>query len=84
MLLSAWPVGGKVAMNAGTLIQTQTVPTKRFNWRFVFLIVAFVLYLIIGASIFSTIEAPKIDALSKKVDHMREKFLAKHPCVLGE
>lgn len=84
MLLSAWPVGGKMPPNTGSLIHTQAVPEKRLNWRFFILVVAFVLYLIIGAVIFSTIEAPKIEAISDRVQLMRKQFLVKHPCVTGK
>lgn len=57
---------------------------RRTKLRFVALITAFALYLILGASIFSTIEAPAIEAIANNVDQLRAKFLKRHPIVKGE
>lgn len=52
--------------------------------RYLVLIAAFALYLILGASIFSSIEAPAIEAIANNVEQLRGKFLARHPNVKGE
>lgn len=52
--------------------------------RFLALVTSFVLYLTLGAAIFSTIEAPAMKEIANNVDQLRGKFLARHPNVKGE
>ena len=52
--------------------------------RYWALLTAFGLYLILGASVFSSIEAPAMEAIAQNVDQLRGKFLARHPNVKGE
>ena len=52
--------------------------------RYFALLTAFGLYLILGASVFSSIEAPAMEAIAQNVDQLRGKFLARHPNVKGE
>lgn len=52
--------------------------------RYLVLVTAFVLYLILGAGIFSTIEAPAMEEIANNVGQLRGKFLERHPNVKGE
>lgn len=72
MLFGAWPLGSKGS------------PSKSGTLRFIALLGCYILFLVIGAAIFSAIEAPKADELSKTVNSSRIKFLQRNPCVNGK
>lgn len=98
MLLGAWgkagSIGSGTAGGAPMNPTTPVVPTsgepfpslqrRRTRLRYIVLIVTFALYLILGASTFSSIEAPAIEAISSNVLQLREKFLGRHPHLKGE
>lgn len=79
MLLGAWPLGGK--SNHGS---TTATSTKSGKFRFTLLCGGYILFLVVGAAIFSAIEAPRLDEFSKKLNLARSNFLKKYPCVDGE
>lgn len=63
----------------------QRISTRRSTkLRYLLLVSTFGLYLILGASIFSSIEAPAMEAIANNVDQLRGKFLKRHPNVRGE
>lgn len=74
MLLGAWPLGGK---------SSSTATNKKGTLRIVFLIFGYILFLVLGAAIFSAIEAPKIEDLSRKLNNLRFKFQQRNACVDG-
>ncbi len=57
---------------------------RKSNVRVVALSCFYLLYVVIGASIFSAIEEPKERQQVKKLKSMRSHFLVKHQCVGGE
>lgn len=71
MLLGAWPLGGKNSLP----------PPKNSKWRFLILCGGYTVFLIIGASVFSAIEAPQIADITKKIDTLRNKFLDRNFCL---
>lgn len=76
MLLGAWPLGGRNTSNSP--------PAKSGKVRFLFLCGGYMLFLVIGAAIFSAIEAPKMEQVSKKITTVRTKFLKDNPCLNGK
>ncbi|XP_059609475.1 potassium channel subfamily K member 1-like isoform X2 [Phlebotomus argentipes] len=76
MLLGAWPLGGKT--NHGS---TAATSTKSGKFRFTLLCGGYVLFLVVGAAIFSAIEAPRMDEFAKKLNLARSNFLKKYSCV---
>ena len=54
---------------------------KRGDLRLLVLVIIFVLYLTIGAGIFSTIEGPRERREVAKLRQSRDEFLRKHPCI---
>ncbi|KAL1417269.1 hypothetical protein MTO96_027001 [Rhipicephalus appendiculatus] len=55
----------------------------RSNVRLLVLIAFYFLFIVIGASIFSTIEAPHENSVIRKLRAKRAAFLEEHPCVKG-
>ncbi|KAH7972063.1 hypothetical protein HPB52_006157 [Rhipicephalus sanguineus] len=53
----------------------------RSNVRLLVLIAFYFLFIVIGASIFSTIEAPHENSVIRKLRAKRAAFLEEHPCV---
>ncbi|XP_018417657.1 PREDICTED: potassium channel subfamily K member 1-like [Nanorana parkeri] len=51
---------------------------------FLLLLVSYVLYLVIGAFIFSTLEQPYENQLREKVESLWDDFLQNHPCLSEE
>ncbi|KAM4013481.1 potassium channel subfamily K member 1-like [Anomaloglossus baeobatrachus] len=51
---------------------------------FLMLLLSYVLYLVIGAFVFSTLEQPYEDQLRNKVEEMWNDFLKSHPCISEE
>uniref|UniRef100_A0A131YYI6 Potassium channel subfamily K member 1 n=1 Tax=Rhipicephalus appendiculatus TaxID=34631 RepID=A0A131YYI6_RHIAP len=56
----------------------------RSNVRLLVLIAFYFLFIVIGASIFSTIEAPHENSVIRKLRAKRAAFLEEHPCVKDE
>lgn len=77
MLLGAFPVGAKAGVNSAN-------NNKNGKCRFLLLCSGYILFLILGAAMFSAIEAPKIDAISKRVQSLRNQFLQNNECLNGE
>lgn len=75
MLLGAWPLGGVKHAN----VTRPGDPSNRC--RFIVLCGAYAFFLIIGASIFSVIEAPQLDRHHRELLANKEKFLARHTCI---
>ena len=74
MLLGAFPVNSK---NAST-------SAKAGKCRFILLCGGYILFLMLGAAMFSAIEAPKIDDISKKVQIFRRQFIQNNECLNGK
>uniref|UniRef100_G3MN96 Potassium channel domain-containing protein n=1 Tax=Amblyomma maculatum TaxID=34609 RepID=G3MN96_AMBMU len=55
----------------------------RSNVRLLVLIAFYFLFIVIGASIFSAIEAPHENSVIRKLRAKRAAFLEEHPCVKG-
>lgn len=75
MLLGAWPIGG---------VKHSSVPTsseKNGKCRFIILCGCYALFLIIGAAIFSVIEAPQLDKYQRELFEAKEKFAQRYPCL---
>lgn len=68
----------------GAGLQRSNSTTNRRGIRYFALITLFALYLTLGAAIFSSIEAPTMEAIANHVDQLRGKFLQRHPSVKGE
>lgn len=77
MILGAFPITTKNSI-------TTTTNNKNGKCRFLFLCGGYILFLILGAAMFSAIEAPKIDVISKRVETFRNQFLDKHTCLSGK
>lgn len=72
------------SMETGLLAGHPLADRKRTKLRYACLIFGFVVYLILGASIFSAIEAPTMEDISSGVARLRLKFLSRHGCVNGK
>ncbi|XP_008283339.1 potassium channel subfamily K member 1 [Stegastes partitus] len=57
------------------------VESHRPGLNFALLVVCYILYLIVGAGIFSAIELPYEDELRKELREARQDFLTESPCV---
>ncbi|CAN8008631.1 unnamed protein product, partial [Ixodes pacificus] len=55
----------------------------RSNARLLVLLAFYFLFIVIGASIFSAIEAPHENAVIRSLRAKRARFLDEHPCVSG-
>lgn len=77
MILGAFPITTKNSITTAT-------NNKNGKCRFLFLCGGYILFLILGAAMFSAIEAPKIDVISKRVETFRNQFLDKHTCLSGK
>lgn len=75
MLLGAWPIGG--VKHSGL----QNVTEKRGRCRFIILCGCYALFLIIGAAIFSVIEAPQLDKYQRELAESKGKFAQHHSCI---
>lgn len=75
MLLGAWPIGG---VKHNSLSNSSETSGK---CRFIILCGCYGLFLIIGAAIFSAIEAPQLDKLETEFFHAKEKFIQRNPCL---
>lgn len=75
MLLGAWPIGG----NKSSSLQHPN--DKSGKCRFLILCSSYAMFLILGAAIFSVIEAPQVDRYQREFDETRKRFLEQNPCV---
>lgn len=75
MLLGAWPIGG---VKHSSL---QNPNEKNGKCRFIILFGCYALFLIIGAAIFSVIEAPLLDKYQRELIEVKDKFAQRNPCV---
>ncbi|XP_037920010.1 potassium channel subfamily K member 1-like isoform X2 [Hermetia illucens] len=74
MLLGAWPLGGKNSL----------APTKSGKGRLLALIGVYSVFIILGAAIFSSIEAPKMADLAENIQALRAKFTKQNKCLNDE
>lgn len=75
MLLGAWPIGG-------VKHSSQPNPNdKNGKCRFIILCGSYALFLIIGAAIFSVIEAPRLDKYQRELIDAKDKFAQRNPCI---
>lgn len=78
MLLGAWPIGGVKRNNVNAC------DNKTARCRFVILCAGYALFLVIGASIFSVIEAPQLDRHYRELIATKKKFLEQNSCVASK
>ena len=57
---------------------------RRGNVRLLCLVMFYLVFLVVGAAIFSAIEAPVEVGLIRSTRRMKQKFLQANPCVTGE
>nr|DBA21940.1 TPA: hypothetical protein GDO54_013050 [Pyxicephalus adspersus] len=57
---------------------------NRPAWYFAFLMVSYVLYLVFGAVVFSSVELPYEDLLRKDLLELKQSFLNEHQCMSEE
>lgn len=75
MLLGAWPIGG---VKHSSLTNSND---KNGKCRFAILCGCYALFLIIGAAIFSVIEAPQLDKYQRELIEVKDKFAQRNPCL---
>lgn len=75
MLLGAWPIGG---VKHGSLPNSND---KNGKCRFAILCGCYALFLIVGAAIFSVIEAPQLDKYQRELMAVKDKFAQRNPCL---
>lgn len=57
---------------------------KNGKVRFMLLCGSYVLFLVVGAAIFSAIEAPEMEKVQQAVLKNKEQFMKSHTCLNGE
>ncbi|XP_037127697.1 potassium channel subfamily K member 1b [Syngnathus acus] len=62
----------------------QIIQTHKSTWYFVFLVLGYILYLIFGAIVFSSVELPYEAALRKDLMETKANFLRDHECITEE
>ncbi|XP_049592353.1 potassium channel subfamily K member 1b [Syngnathus scovelli] len=62
----------------------QIIQTNKSTWYFVFLVLGYILYLIFGAIVFSSVELPYEAALRKDLMETKANFLRDHECITEE
>lgn len=75
MLLGAWPIGGVKHSNH------PNPNDKNGKCRFAVLCGCYALFLIVGAAIFSVIEAPQLDKYQRELIAVKDKFAQRNPCL---
>lgn len=75
MLLGAWPIGGNKRPGHSNATD------RNGKCRFLLLCGSYGLFLIVGAAIFSVIEAPLLDRYQRDLVDTKETFLQSNPCV---
>lgn len=75
MLLGAWPIGGNKRPGL------TNAADRNGKCRFLLLCGSYALFLIVGAAIFSVIEAPLLDRYQRDLVDTKETFLQSNPCV---
>lgn len=75
MLLGAWPIGGVKHRSL------QNSNEKNGKCRFIILCGSYILFLIIGAALFSVIEAPQLDSYQRELNETKDKFAQQNLCI---
>lgn len=75
MLLGAWPIGGNKRP------PQSHAADRNGKCRFLLLCGSYGLFLIVGAAIFSVIEAPLLDRYQRDLVDAKDKFLQLNPCI---
>ncbi|XP_077153789.1 potassium channel subfamily K member 1-like [Ranitomeya variabilis] len=65
-------------------LHTSSIVVSHRPFFFLILLLSYVLYLVIGAFVFSTLEQPYEDQLRNKVEELWNEFLKYHPCLSEE
>ncbi|XP_006895446.1 PREDICTED: potassium channel subfamily K member 1 [Elephantulus edwardii] len=60
------------------------VERHRSAWFFGFLVAGYLLYLVFGAVVFSSVELPNEDVLRQELNKAKRRFLAEHECLSEE
>lgn len=76
MLLGAWPIGGNKRPGLSS-----NATDRHGKCRFLLLCGGYGLFLIVGAAIFSVIEAPLLDRYERDLMDTKDKFLQSNPCI---
>lgn len=83
-LASSWIVQVDIFIDPNRSTRSILSMVSRRPFLFLLLLLSYVLYLVIGAIIFSTLEQPYEDELREKVEDLWTEFLEVHPCLSGE
>ncbi len=60
------------------------IQSNKSAWYFLFLVLGYILYLIFGAVVFSSVELPHEDILRQKLRGIKRQFLQEHECLSEE
>lgn len=60
------------------------IQSNKSAWYFLFLVLGYVLYLIFGAVVFSSVELPYEDDLRQQLREIKRLFLQEHQCLSEE
>ncbi|KAL0178261.1 hypothetical protein M9458_027155, partial [Cirrhinus mrigala] len=55
--------------------------SNKSAWYFMFLVLGYILYLIFGAVVFSSVELPYEDLLREQLRGIKRQFLQEHECL---
>lgn len=79
MLLVAWPLGGKYATIGGSTSQCAV----RSCLRVICLCCGYILYLVLGAAVFSALEVSEVDSNLVQLSTARTKLQRTYPMLQG-
>lgn len=60
------------------------IQSNKSAWYFLFLVLGYILYLIFGAVVFSSVELPYEDLLRQQLREIKRQFLQEHECLSEE
>lgn len=60
------------------------IQSNKSAWYFLFLVLGYVLYLLFGAVVFSSVELPYEDLLRQELREMKRQFLRENECLSEE
>lgn len=60
------------------------IQSNKSAWYFLFLVLGYILYLIFGAVVFSSVELPYEDVLRQDLRKIKRQFLQEHECLSEE
>lgn len=81
MLLAAWPLGGKYTTISGSSHNALAIR----SWLRLFCLCgAYILYLMLGAAVFSSLEVPAIDQGLERMTAARAKLKRAYPSIRGK